>query len=291
MSGRRVIDKTKLLQKRGTGTGKEYKPWFFVSEVSSRGQKNRVLGTKTGRIHTCLSELERDYCYILDFSDKVIDIREQFPLLPLSKTVKIAKDLGLRHGSDNSGNPLIMSTDFLITLNSGEIVARTLKYQSELNEKANSIMPKFRIEEEYYKELGINWQIVREIDFDRVKARNIGACYGFKDLRYQGEIFKEYASYKNHVLEMYNRLMESNNKPLKNLLSNYEKDTNLDQGIAINIIKHMLFHKMITIDMRSFIKLGKNLEIISCVPSLENYMNERIQPEYDANKRMFSLCE
>lgn len=40
--------------------------------------------------------MERDYFYILEYSDPVIYIREQFPLLPLEETLLIAKELGIK---------------------------------------------------------------------------------------------------------------------------------------------------------------------------------------------------
>lgn len=79
------------------------------------------------------SDLERNYFYYLDFADNVVDIREQFPLLPINETIIIAKELGIEHPRDPvTKEPIVMTTDFLITFKEqdGNIVekARTLKY-------------------------------------------------------------------------------------------------------------------------------------------------------------------
>ncbi|MED1517665.1 heteromeric transposase endonuclease subunit TnsA, partial [Bacillus paranthracis] len=65
---------------RGSGIGSEYKPWLKIQDVSSLGRSTRLKGIKTKRQHEFLSDLERNYFYITEYSDLVLDIREQFPL-------------------------------------------------------------------------------------------------------------------------------------------------------------------------------------------------------------------
>lgn len=68
----------KLLNEgRGQGTLSEYKPWITIHDLASRGVVSRVSGQKTGRIHHFLSKNETSFFYILDASDRVLDIREQ----------------------------------------------------------------------------------------------------------------------------------------------------------------------------------------------------------------------
>ncbi|ONG89924.1 transposase [Bacillus cereus] len=66
---------------RGTGTGTDYRPWLKIQDVSSLGRSTRLKGIKTSRQHEFLSDLERNYFYLTEFSDVITDIREQFPLL------------------------------------------------------------------------------------------------------------------------------------------------------------------------------------------------------------------
>lgn len=70
---------------RGSGRGINYKPWLLIQDVSSDGRSTRGLGSKIGREYHFLSDLERDYFYLTEYSDKKIDIREQFPLLPFEE--------------------------------------------------------------------------------------------------------------------------------------------------------------------------------------------------------------
>lgn len=39
--------------------------------------------------------MERNYFYILEYSDIVEDIREQYPLMPIEDTLLIADELGI----------------------------------------------------------------------------------------------------------------------------------------------------------------------------------------------------
>ncbi len=65
---------------RGHGEGGDYKPWLTIQNLSSNGNETRPKGWKTKRQHEFLSNLERDYFFILEWADNIIDIREQFPL-------------------------------------------------------------------------------------------------------------------------------------------------------------------------------------------------------------------
>lgn len=76
---RRIKSVEKLIKEgRGQGIGAEYKPWIKTQESTSHGRTTRIKGIKTGRQHEFLSDMERNFYYFLEYSDEVIDIREQF---------------------------------------------------------------------------------------------------------------------------------------------------------------------------------------------------------------------
>ena len=64
---------------RGQGTGEDYKPWINIQDFPSNGlaTRERVENKSHPPI---LSKLERDYFYVLEWNNIVVDIREQFPL-------------------------------------------------------------------------------------------------------------------------------------------------------------------------------------------------------------------
>lgn len=62
-----------------------------------------------------MSTNELRYFYILEWSDAITDIREQFPL-ELEDTLRIADELGIKHPVDNvSKFHKVFTTDFMIT--------------------------------------------------------------------------------------------------------------------------------------------------------------------------------
>lgn len=78
----------------------DYKPWLNIQDVSSLGRSTRLRGIKTNRQHEFLSNLERNYFFVTEYSDFVVDIREHFPLLTLEETIVIADALGFKHPTD-----------------------------------------------------------------------------------------------------------------------------------------------------------------------------------------------
>lgn len=160
----------RLKEGRGQGELASYKPWITIHDLASRGYATRIYGQKTGRIHHLLSHNELYYFCLLDWSERVTDIREQFPMR-LTETLEIASGAGIRHPWDYTSHfPYVMTTDFLITTDKG-LVARTIKSEEELSGKR--VRDKFEIERRYWKSCGIPWGIVTEKQIDRTKAKNI----------------------------------------------------------------------------------------------------------------------
>lgn len=76
---------------------------------------SRVPGMKMGRVHHLLSKLEKAYFHSFDWSDKVYDIRAQYPILDLTAVIEIADKAGIRYPFDNvSGFPYVLTSDFLL---------------------------------------------------------------------------------------------------------------------------------------------------------------------------------
>ena len=106
-------EKIKRYEKEGRGQGdlSEYIPWLKVQDFSSNGNASRFWGWKTNRKHEFFSNLERDYFLLLEWQDKIVDIKEQYPLIR-EETLKIAEK-GINHSIDNETGVFIpMTTSF-----------------------------------------------------------------------------------------------------------------------------------------------------------------------------------
>ena len=139
---------------RGQGEGVDYLPWISIHDFSSKGLSSRVYGHKSRRIHHFLSWNELYFFYILEWSDKVLDIREQFPLLDMELAIDVAQRAGVKYPRNNaSGFPYLLTCDFMITTENG-LKARTIKSISDLKNKRT--LEKLEIERRYWNELGID---------------------------------------------------------------------------------------------------------------------------------------
>jgi hypothetical protein len=174
----------RIKEGRGQAAGADYQPWLRIQDVPSQGLAHRIKGWKTGRVHHLLSNLELSYFYTLEWSPMVIDIREQYPLLPLEETLALAQQCGVKHPTDpKTKEPVVMTTDFLITL-ADQVrpieQARTVKPASKL--AGQRVQQKLEIERRYWRNRGIDWGVVTEHEIGRVVAQNIGLLHGYHHL-------------------------------------------------------------------------------------------------------------
>src|SRR5260221_9639027 len=81
----------------GQGKGATYKPFMFVRDVPSEGASSMVLSRATGRTQHYLSRGEFHVHLLAEYCEKIVDIREQYALLPWEETQAIAAKLGIKH--------------------------------------------------------------------------------------------------------------------------------------------------------------------------------------------------
>ncbi len=167
--------KRSLKYKYGLGEGSSYKPWFRVQDVQSCGNSAKIRGIKTNREHHLLSENESCFFYLAEFCDSIIDIREQFPLLPLDLSVKIAKTIGVAHPIVPQTKSLhLMTTDFLLTLSDGLNTwyeAVCVKPEDKL--KDIRVSEKLDIERIWWELLGVPFHIFVKTEQNQIRSKNI----------------------------------------------------------------------------------------------------------------------
>jgi hypothetical protein len=250
---------------RGTGSGIDYQPWLKIQDVSSLGRSTRLKGIKTGRQHEFLSDLERNYFYLTEFSDVVLDIREQYPLLPQEETIVIAEELGIKHPVEpKTGDPIVMTTDFLLTVNEGQgvfEVARTIKMKDELLKER--VLEKFEIEREYWQRKNIDWAIVTDEDIPKIVTRNISYIHDYYDIR-DYDIFREMDSQyiEDLSLSLMQRLL-NNKYSIRTITNEFDTDTHLPFGSGVTLFYYLLAQKIIVIDMLKPLSLEQQIDIKS----------------------------
>ncbi|HAD78634.1 MAG TPA: heteromeric transposase endonuclease subunit TnsA [Flavobacteriaceae bacterium] len=256
------IDK-KVKDGHGQGIGVDYKPWLVIQDVSSLGRSTRLKGIKIPRQYEFLSDLERNYFYLLEYSDLVVDIREQFPLLPIEETLIIAEELGIKHPTHpQTKEPIVMTTDFVVTkLEQGQPVnlARTLKYKDDLMDKR--VIEKFEVEREYWERKGIDWGIVTELEVPKVMALNISFVHSYADLS-SIEDFNKYSESDIDTFSVYliSQLL-SIDKTVREACTQLDDVFNLSPGSGLTLFKHLIITKVIEVDLMNKLDVNNVIEI------------------------------
>jgi len=247
MGRQRKTDEYKLKEGRGCGRGQNYKPWLKIHEFGSNGRAHRPLGWKVRRPYQLMSDLENEYFLILQWQDNVIDIREQYPLLPLEQTKLIADDLNIKHPKINNKKEVVMSTDFLLTIKKDNLIydiARTIKSANDL--KNARVKEKLSIEKEYWKLKNIDWGVVTDEQINKTMARNIEYIYydyfWDEESGFSGTKIRE-------LTNIFKSLLHNNDYNIIKTTEEFDGLMEWDKGETLNFFKFLLAKKEIVTDM------------------------------------------
>lgn len=240
-----------LTEGRGQGTLADYKPWVQIQDFPSKGVVSRVRGRTTGRVHHLMSNLELKYFYLLDWSDKTVDIREQFPLIEIADAIEIADKCGIRYPYDSvSGFPYVLTTDFLITTREG-YVARSIKPSTELLRPR--VREKLEIERRHWRAQGVDWRIVTENEIPQTKIRNI-------EWLLSGCDFLELVTDREKACDcedFFVRLYSGGNYTVIAVIHHVEKTYGLADGVGMALFKMLIRQNRIRVDLNRQICLTK----------------------------------
>jgi hypothetical protein len=232
-----------LKNKYGIGQGIDYKPWLKIEDVKSHGTKSLIFGRKTKRDHHMLSGIESEHFYLAEFSDSVVDIREQFPILPLNYTQKVAKTLGIEHPKHpKTKEHIILTTDQLLTLDGPQgnfFHAVSVKPENESGKLR--VLEKIEIERVCWELLGVSFSYFTGNELTKYQSQNIHwATSPFREnpLTFSQEQIEYALSYiklgQCFIENLCNQLI------LINIVSNEE---------ALSLVRFLIAEKYIDVDL------------------------------------------
>ena len=165
-----------ITEGRGQGHGADYRPWLKAQDVLSKGHAHKVPGLKVPRLHHVFSDLEAHCLRLLEFQPEVLDIREQFPLLPPELTRQAAKRLGLRHPvHPASAISRILTSDFCVDVCMSDHrlvqIAIAVKYSQDLFDRRTREL--LSIEREANAAAGRLWLLFTETTVSSVVLHNL----------------------------------------------------------------------------------------------------------------------
>jgi hypothetical protein len=231
------LDKRRKKEGRGQGCGGDYSPWIHVQDFASKGLSTRTNGYKINRTHHFLSILEYDYFLITEWNPAVVDLREQYPLLPIEETIEIAKELNIKHPVEPKTQlPIIMTTDLLITSRSGldtKESARSVKYSKDLEK--SRVIDKLEIERQYWTRRHVEWAIVTEREISKPIVKNIKILREYREINDRINIDQREIEKMERVLRKILADM-----PFNNACQYCDNAYELPQGTAMVLVYHFI---------------------------------------------------
>lgn len=246
---------------RGQKRGKDYLPWLNVHSIASRGRVSRIFGWKTGRVHHFLTDNEKRYFYLCEWSDKVVDIREHYPLIDLYEMTEILDEKLMDKLIDRrTGTPHILTCTFLITIRGEQgkelDIARSIKEEKELEKK--SVIERYEIIRRYFQYKNIPWGLVTASEINATRAKNI-------EWIHNALFLEDWGYSKNQVegeLQLLIELLRNGTGTIRGVIEQFEKLVQCEKGKGLLLFKHLLATKQIAIDMDKPFSVQQPLENI-----------------------------
>jgi hypothetical protein len=236
-------------EKRGVGKGDQYTPWYRVRDVASVGASYRVKSCWTHNRETHLfSSLELQWFLIFDWTEWVVDIREQFPLLPHTHTLQLAEAYEIPHPRDcKTKFPVVMTSDFRLTIKRNGVMneqIRTVKYAREL--RKHRVREKFQIEKLFWEQHGIpDWAVVTEYDVSRTVVRNIEILRGYIDISDRLDLSLTHLHDAAHFLTA----KLADDYWLIDAANECDKQMSFQTGAALTLAYHLIATRLWKVDM------------------------------------------
>ncbi|WBX95213.1 TnsA endonuclease N-terminal domain-containing protein [Pseudoxanthomonas mexicana] len=233
---------------RGGGHGPDYLPWLTIQDVPSLGRVTRVHSFKTGREHHCLSDLETGLFHLLDWSEAVTDIREQFPL-DRDATRRLAGEMGIAHPRESRTSvDLVMTTDFLVDVRrQGQpaCAAYSVKPASKLDDPRT--LDKLELERRYWASKGVPWFLVTDRDLPEQRILNLAWLHEMRSLDQLQVKHPDYWS--DRCNRFVGELSRSHGGLIQDFLQHLERRCGFAVGESLTVLRHLAANKRIGFDL------------------------------------------
>lgn len=215
----------------GTGTGPNYRPFIQFGDFSSLGTNTRFVNPFLGRVHNALSQLELKWLAYLAFQEDTLDLQEQFPLITDRLTLTLADQYGIKHPAVR-GEPIVMTTDILLTKRGGEKIAHSVKYSNQLlNRRVQEYM---FLENKYWEHMGDSWGILTEKNLPPVVVNNILIITTYSLSGIRPEMVNKIA------IRLTLLVVQQPSRPLFEIALDCDAYHGLKEGTSMNVVKHLL---------------------------------------------------
>ena len=244
---------------RGQGYGVHYHSWLTTQDVPSIGLTTRLMGVKIPRMYYLFSKVERSWFYLYEWSSRVVDIREQFPLLPLGKTLAIAHQCGYYH-PPKSKEPAPLTTDLLVTIADGTNrydVAVAVKKADALS--SSRTVEKLEIERQYWQGEKVAWCLVTDREIPKYVVQNIEFLRNY--VRLERRVSLSEAARTDIITELQRRITAPT-VSLQQLTMDCDINLGYRRGSSLTLVYHLIATRQWHIDMHKLLDPAQPLELI-----------------------------
>jgi len=245
--------RSRIRRGRGIGEGPNYLPWLKVRDVPSQGTSLTGHGILTGRSHHGLSSLEATYLFLLERRSGVLDIREQWPILDIARTIELCTELGIRHNF-RKGFPEPFTIDFLITeVRGDERSFRAASVKTPEDAADPAVRVRLAVEERWCSERGIPWTLVDTSHFSRTLLETLRFIRTWSRHRYEPSPARE-AVFMEAFRKAYTR-----NELLSHLMARLSKGLRLPPTQTLDTFRYCVWSNEIEISFSHSVALNKPL--------------------------------
>ncbi len=240
----------------GQGTGRDYKSFIGIRDISSIGTSTRLWSWKLGRTLQFLSNIERDAFLVAEFKSNFVDYWEQFPL-ERYQTQDAANTLGYRHPVFfGTRVPTVMTLDGVLTVSTASGQRRSAvecKHSSSL-EQARTL-EKLAITRLVCNRLRLPHILVTERSLPRVELNNI--LWVRMSLPKNGEIapvsgaFDLYPSLMHADLLRKHSVGDGLTSSISQYCAFFDAEHALPVGLGLRCMKQLMWTHRVTFDIQA----------------------------------------
>lgn len=248
------------LKKVVLGEGSSYRSGTSVREFNSFGRCHRVFNVRVGRVLDLFSNGEYRYTELVGFDERIFRIEEQYPILPVSETVTLALELGVKHPMEGRYY-LPMRSDHLIHLrtNRGGVARRAMlevKMARDLEgDEGKRTREKLAIKKLWCKANDVSFHLLLKEDLPMTIVKNIRWMrYGIAGEPRMPRT-KRFGSFLSVFKELW---AERPNETLMNLVGKCAPRCALDPETTYRFFRWAVWARRLPVDLRE--------RILPCLP-------------------------
>jgi hypothetical protein len=151
--------------------------------------------------------------------------------------------------------PVVITTDFMLSEGSDKLYARTLKEAADLSIRT---IEKLTIEQRYYQEQEIDWKVVTDLDIPLAFVENIEWLHRSKFLKFAPSVLS-LSLIETIAPELLSEIKKK--RPLSTIAIEFDQKVGLPVGSSMFIVQHMIATKQWKTDMYKKINPFEIIEI------------------------------